>query len=128
MTEPTNTRRWPYRSLSLPLIGQHQHEAERVRGERPRGPVDRRSESALQGVQCRRDDRGVDRHHQQRQRDDGEHQRTPNGTVGVAPLWWQFGARVIDRCFASGSDSERHQRKPRANIHRGAARARWLMK
>jgi hypothetical protein len=86
MTEPTNRRRWPYRSLSLPLIGQHQHEAERVRGERPRGPVDRRSESALQGVQCRRDDRGVDRHHQQRQRDDGEHQRTPNGTVGVAPF------------------------------------------
>src|SRR5690348_2896014 len=51
---------------------QHQYEPERIARQGPSDPVDRSIQALFEGVQGRRDDRRVDRHHEQRPRDDRE--------------------------------------------------------
>ena len=78
-TEPMNTLRQPYCSLSLPATGRMTtNPSEYAVMVHPAQSIDV-CKLALHGMQRCRDDGPVDRHHQQRERDDGEDQPAVNG-------------------------------------------------
>ena len=73
---------------------QHQHEAERIRGDRPAGPVDRGAEPGLHRMQRGGDDRRVDRHHQQGERHGDKHRN---------PAHCRRGGRLRRRLAGAGT-------------------------